>query len=240
MLKIQDYFFLVRILMGLWIVTLAVRRGGCHYLSEGMLLLPNAFINILTNIWEYSKDIKPVSPKGNQPWIFIGRTDAEVQAPILWPPDAKSWLIGKGRDAGKDWRQEEKGVTEDEVVGWHHRFNGHEFEHIPGDSEGQGSLAWHGPWGHKESDMTEQVNNKRCVFSHFSLGVSNIGQRVDSGLNNKLLWFNFISRRYQTVILPLWKHLLSTHINNQVFSHYLYWLDLSTEIMEGKYYKLLP
>ena len=74
------------------------------------------------------KEIKPVNPKGNQSWIFIGRTDAEVEAPIIWPPDVKSWLIGKDPDAGKDWRQEEKGMTEDETVGWHHRLYGDEFE----------------------------------------------------------------------------------------------------------------
>ena len=77
-----------------------------------------------------SKDIKPVNPKGNQCWIFIERTDAEAEAPILWPPDVKSWLIGKDPDAGKEWGQETKGVTEDEMVGWHHRLNGHEFEQI--------------------------------------------------------------------------------------------------------------
>ena len=84
-----------------------------------------------------SKEIKPVNPKGNQPWIFIGRTDAEAETPVLWPPDAKNWLIGKDPDAGNDWRQE-KGMTEDEMVGWHHRLNGHEFEQAPGDRE-----AWH-------------------------------------------------------------------------------------------------
>ena len=82
------------------------------------------------------KEIKPVNPKGNQPWIFIGRTDAEAEAPILWPLKAKSWLIGKDPDSGKDWGQEEKGATEDEVVGWHHQVNGHESEQTPGDSEG--------------------------------------------------------------------------------------------------------
>ena len=101
-----------------------------------------------------SKEIKPVNPKGNQPWIFSGRTDAEAETPILWPPDAKSWLTGKDPDAGKDWGQEEKRVTEDELVGWHHRVNGHEFELIPGDSEGQGSLACCSPWCCKESDAT--------------------------------------------------------------------------------------
>ena len=100
------------------------------------------------------KEIKPVNPKGNQPWIFIGKTDAGAEAPILWPPDVKSWLIGKDPDAEKDWGQEEKGVTEDEKIGWHHWLNGHEFEQAPGDDEGQGSLACCSPWGWKESDMT--------------------------------------------------------------------------------------
>ena len=75
-----------------------------------------------------SKEIQPVHPKGNQSWIFIGRTDAEAKTPVVWPPDVKNWLIWKDSDAGKDWRQEEKGMTEDEMVGWHHRLNGHEFE----------------------------------------------------------------------------------------------------------------
>ena len=88
----------------------------------------------------YSKEIKPVNPKGNQPWIFIGRTAAEAEAPILWLPDAKSWLIGKDPDAAKDWRQEEKGMTEDGMVGWYHQLNGHEFEQTPGAGEGQRNL----------------------------------------------------------------------------------------------------
>ena len=94
-------------------------------------------------------------------WIFIERIDAE--APILWPPDAKSWLTGRDPDAGKDWQQEVKGVTEDEIVGWHHWLDGHEFEQTQGDSEGQGSLACCSPLGHKESDMTEWLNNKLRV-----------------------------------------------------------------------------
>ena len=79
-----------------------------------------------------SKEIQPVYPKGNQSWIFIGRTDAEAEIPVLWPPDANNWLIGKGPDAGKDWRQEQKVTTEDEMVGWHHWLDGHEFEQAPG------------------------------------------------------------------------------------------------------------
>ena len=101
-----------------------------------------------------SKEIKPVNPKGNQHWILIGRIDAEVEAPIVWPPDVKSQLIGKDPDAGKDWGQEEKGATEDEIVGWHQQLNGPEFKQILGDREGQRSLVCCSLWGHKESDMT--------------------------------------------------------------------------------------
>ena len=96
-------------------------------------------------------------PKGNQPWIFTGRTDAE--ALILQPPDAKSQLIGKDPDACKDWRQEEKGMTEDEIIGWHHWFKGHEFEQALRDGDGQGSLACCSPWGRKEQARTEPLNN---------------------------------------------------------------------------------
>ena len=92
------------------------------------------------------KEIHPVHPKGNQSWIFIGRTDADAETPILWPPDVKNWLIGKDLDAGKDWRQEEKGTTEDEMIGWHHRLDGHEFEWTPGVGDGQGGLACCSPW----------------------------------------------------------------------------------------------
>ena len=106
-----------------------------------------------------SKEIKTVNLKGNQPWIFIRRTDAG--ASILWPPDVKSWLIGKDPDAGKDWRQEEKGVAEDEMLGWHHWLKGHEFEQTLGDSEGQGSLACCSPRGRKEFDTTELLSNNR-------------------------------------------------------------------------------
>ena len=107
------------------------------------------------------KEIKPVSPKWNQSWIFIGWTDAEVEAPILWPPDVKNWLTGKNPDAGKDWRQEEKGTTEDEMVGWHPRLKGHEFKQALGVGDGQWSLACCTPWGHREAqlrDWTELSN----------------------------------------------------------------------------------
>ena len=118
------------------------------------------------------KEIQPVHPKGNQFWMFIGRTDDEAEIPILWPPDAKSWLIGKDLDGGKDWKQEEKGTSEDEMVGWHHRLDGREFEQASGDSGEQGSLACCSSWGHKESDTTEQLNWVHYILvlmlSHFS------------------------------------------------------------------------
>ena len=98
------------------------------------------------------KEIQPVHPKGDQSWVFIGRTDPEAETPILWPPHAKSWLIGKDSDAGRDWRQEEKGTTEDEMAGWHHQLDGHEFEWTPGVGDGQGGLACCNSWGRKESD----------------------------------------------------------------------------------------
>ena len=94
----------------------------------------------------------------SQSWIFIGGTDAEAEIPILWPPDVKNWLIWKDPDAGKDWRQEKKGMTEDEMVGWHHQLDGHEFEQAPGVGDGQGSLACCSPWACKESDLTEWLN----------------------------------------------------------------------------------
>ena len=110
------------------------------------------------------KEIKPINPKGNQSWIFIGRTDAEAEAPILWPPDVKSQLIRKDPDAGKDWRQEGKGMTEDKMVGWHQWLSGHEFEQTPGDGEGQGDMVFCSPWGRKELDMTEPLkNNSMCT-----------------------------------------------------------------------------
>ena len=104
------------------------------------------------------KEIKPVDPKGNQSWIFIGRTDAEAEAAFLWPAIAKNWLTGKDPHAGKDWRQEKKGTTEDEMVGWHHELNGHEFEQAPGVGDGQGSLACCSSQACKESYTTELLN----------------------------------------------------------------------------------
>ena len=104
------------------------------------------------------KEIQPVNPKGNQSWIFLGRTDNEAETPILWPPGVKSWLIWKDSDAGRDWGQEEKGTTQDEMVEWHHWLNGHEFEQALGDGEGQEGLVCCSPWGRKEPGTIERLN----------------------------------------------------------------------------------
>ena len=120
------------------------------------------------------KEIKPLNSKENQPWIFIGRTDAQAEAPILWLPAVKHQLTGKDPDAGKNWGQKEKGITEDEMVGWHHWLNGRELEQTLEDSEGQGVCSPWGPCcspccspgGHKELNTTEQLNNnKMCLLS---------------------------------------------------------------------------
>ena len=123
------------------------------------------------------KEIQPVRPEGNQSWMFIGRTDVEAETPTLWPPDAKNWLIWKDPDAGKDWRQEEKGTTEDEMAGWHHRLDGHEFEWTLGVGDGQGDLACCDSLGRKELDTTERLNwtelkhvitlwPRNCILGH--------------------------------------------------------------------------
>ena len=108
------------------------------------------------------KEIQPVHPKGDQSWVFIGRTDVDAETLILWPPDAKSWLIWKDPEAGKDWGQGEKGMTEDEMVGWHHRLDGHGFGWIPRVGDGQRGLACCGSWGRKELDTTERLNWTDC------------------------------------------------------------------------------
>ena len=135
------------------------------------------------------KKIQSVSPKGNQSWIFIGRTDAEAEVPILWPPDTKNWLTGRDPDAGKDWRQEEKGMSEDEMVGWHHWLDGHEFEQALGVCDGQGSLVCCSPWGCKESDTTEQLNSYVNIFSIFVLRVI---YSVVQWLRERTLWLKWI------------------------------------------------
>ena len=134
-----------------------------------MLLLFNIFLFQIEELlliflvrwvfaFSYCKEIQPVHSKGDQPWVFFGRNDAKAETPILWPPHVKSWLIGKDSDVGRDWGQEEKGMTEDEMAGWHHWLDGREFGWTQGVGDGQGGLACCNSWGRKESDMTEQLN----------------------------------------------------------------------------------
>ena len=115
------------------------------------------------------KEIQPVHPKGDQSWVFIGRTDAKAETPILWPPHAESWLIGKDSDAGRDWGQEEKGTTEDEMAGWHHQLDGSEFEWTLEVVDGQGGLACCDSWGREESDTTERLNWTELKVENTSL-----------------------------------------------------------------------
>ena len=119
------------------------------------------------------KEIQPVHHKGDQSWMFIGKTDVEAEIPVLWPPHAKTWLIGKDPDAGRDWGPEEKRMAEDEMAGWHHQLNGHVFDWAPGVGDGQGGLACWGSWGRKESDMTERLNWTELRIS----GSENLEQR---------------------------------------------------------------
>ena len=130
-----------------------IKKAECQRIDAFKLVLEKTLESPLD-----CKEIQPVHPKGNQSWVFIGRTDAEAENLILWPPDVKSWLTGKDPDAGRDWRQEEKGTTEEEMVGWHYGFNRHEFGWTLGVGDGQGGLACWGSWGRKESNTTEGLN----------------------------------------------------------------------------------
>ena len=155
------------------------------------------------------REIKPVNLKGNQPQIFIGRTDGKAEAVVVWPPDAKSQLIGKDTDAGKDRRQKEKRMTEDEMVGWHHWLNGHEFEQLPEDGEGQGSLACCSSKGRKELDTTERLNNsletknlRKAIFKRkFTSQLGRKCQRISTLFSPWQPW----TKGSQLSHLSLWK-----------------------------------
>ena len=151
------------------------------------------------------KEIQPVHPRGDQSWVFIGRTDVEAGTPILWPPHAKSWLIGKDPDAGMDWGQEEKGTTEDEMAGWHHQLDGHELESTPGVGDGQGGLACWDSWGHKESDTTELLNwhTDRYlaeILKGIFLNLSRIKIIISNSHDTKLLFYS-LGRIYHKIVL---------------------------------------
>ena len=150
------------------------------------------------------KEIQPVHPKGNQSWMYFGRTDVEAETLVLWPPHAKSWLIWKDPDARKDWRQEEKGTTEDEMVGWHHQLNGHEFGWTPGVGDGQGSQECCSSWGCKELDMTEWLNWTEHVLNFFFWMLTCIIHFILSGNSleyvYKHVWFCSLCLRLRETI----------------------------------------
>ena len=157
---------------------------------SGCVLEKHTWWGMLLRVPWTTKEIKPVNPKGNQSWIFIGRTDAEMETPVLWPPNVKNWLTGKAPDSGKHWRQEEKGVTEDEMVRWHHRLNGQEFEWTPGVGDGQGGLGCYSPWGRKESDITEWLNWTELNLQHSNFLDVNIKFRINSQCDFLVLPWN--------------------------------------------------
>ena len=153
------------------------------------------------------KEIQPVHSKGDQSWVFFGRTDAKAETPILWPPHAKSWLIGKDSDAGRGWGQEEKGTTEDEMAGWHHWLNGHGSEWTPGVGDEQGGLACCNSWGHKELDMIERLNWTELRLILLSTSPLNVQRMLapQTGLCSWDLDFNFWwLSSHQDVVTALW------------------------------------
>ena len=155
------------------------------------------------------KEIQPVHPKGYQSWMFIGRTDAEAETPMLWPRNVKSWLTGKDPDAGKDWRQEKKETTEDEIVGWHHQLDGHGFGWTLGVGDGQGGLACCGSWGRKESDTTEQLNwielNSMKTGREGSLVRKNILETEEHHWRRKHKWKSLRQEIIRYVLRNCWK-----------------------------------
>ena len=165
-----------------------VRVGLWRRLSTKELMLLNCGVG--EDSWESlaCKEIQAVHSKGDQRWVFFGRDDAKAETLVLWPPHAKSWLTGKDSDAGRDWGQEEKGTTEDEMTGWHHWHDGHEPEWTPGVGNGQGSLACYNSWDHKESDTIERLNWTETIsiqgfrgFPHSSVGKESACNAGDPG-----------------------------------------------------------
>ena len=149
------------------------------------------------------KEIQPVHPNGDQPWDFFGENDAKAETPVLWPPHTKSWLIGKDFDVGRDWGQEEKGTTKDEMAGWHHWLDEHESEWTPGVGDGQGGLACCDSWGRKEPDMTERLNGTE---------LKEFPKKTFGNKFSKISWYKINIQKY-TVFL----HSRNEHTRNEKF-----------------------
>ena len=149
------------------------------------------------------KKIQPVHSEGDQPWDFFGRNDAEAETPVLWPPNAKNWLIGKDSDAGRDWGQEEKGTTEDEMAGWHHWLNGRESEQTPGVGNGQGGLACCDSWGCKELDTTERLILSDLICGQESLSRNGVAIIVNKRVRNAIIGYSLKNNRMISVSLQV-------------------------------------
>ena len=171
------------------------------------------------------KEIQPVHSEGDHPWDFFGRNDAKAETPVLWPPQAKSWLIGKDSDAGRDWGQEEKGTTGDEMAGWHHWLHGSESEWTPGVVDGQGGLACWDSWGRKQSDMTERLNwtemNIHTYIYMYRVYINPYTENPRQKLKNWVTSYIYIS------VLKIW-NLKGSHLMNYSIIHirifYLYFI----------------
>ena len=168
------------------------------------------------------KEIQPVHSEGDQPWDFFGRTDTEAETPVLWPPHAKSWLIGKDSDAGRDWGQEEKGMTEDEMAGWHYGLNGRESEWTPGDGDGQGGLACCSSWGRKESDTTERLNwTELKIFIFYVSGKCLIFSLAALFLFSTSIWMSYFIISSLKLVLNLFPELQISNIQLSVQPEFL-------------------
>ena len=168
------------------------------------------------------KEIQPVHSKGDQSWVFFGRNDAK-ETPVLWPPNAKSWLIGKDTDAGRDWGQEEKGTTEDEMAGWHHQLNGHEFGWTPGVGDGQGGLACCNSWGRKELDMTEWLNWTELT-EIFILSRSKMIFLLSNPVVASLFQYSWHIPSYVTSVTPYFLNFLFASLStHSLFLNLFYW-----------------
>ena len=184
------------------------------------------------------KEIQPVHPKKNQSWIFIGGTDIEAETPTFWPPDVKNWFIWKTPDAGKDWRQEEKGTTEDEMVGWHYHLDGHEFEQAVGVGDGQGNLVCYSPWGCKELDMiewTELSDSLETWCGDFNCNIIKISGLIKYISNQLYFLLQKIKMNYKQQYMPVAKNRIENKFNSYSEERGITYPRWSTEDLRNRW-----